>query len=151
MAKTQRDDDGLSRFVGAQNAVYAVVVAELRAGMKTTHWMWFIFPQLRDLGVSPMSSHYGIGSLEEARAYLAHPLLGPRLRECAEILLDSPSTASAAEILGATDAMKLRSSMTLFAAAAQPRSVDRNLFRAVLDRFYGGESDPVTERLLATF
>jgi uncharacterized protein (DUF1810 family) len=133
----------LERFVQAQAATYDAALAELRAGRKTSHWMWFVFPQIEGLGRSPTAQRYAISGLEEARAYLAHPVLGPRLRESAAALLDSPAR-SAEDVLGGIDALKLRSSMTLFARAAP----DEELFRAVLDRFYGGEADPETERRL---
>ena len=113
------DPHDLQRFVAAQNegGVYDFALAELRAGRKTSHWMWFVFPQLAGLGASAMSRTYAIGSLDEAAAYLEHPALGPRLRECASVLVGQ-SAGSAAEILGEVDAVKLRSSMTLFARAA---------------------------------
>jgi uncharacterized protein (DUF1810 family) len=133
----------LDRFVQAQAATYQQALAELRAGRKTSHWMWFVFPQIEGLGRSPTARHYAISGLEEARAYLAHPVLGPRLRESASALLGVPHR-SAEDILGGIDALKLRSSMTLFARAAP----DEEVFRTVLDRFYGGEPDPATERRL---
>ena len=133
----------LDRFVQAQAATYDAALAELRAGRKTGHWMWFVFPQVEGLGRSPTAQHYAISGLDEARAYLAHPVLGPRLRESAEALLGVPDR-SAEEILGGIDALKLRSSMTLFARAAP----DEAVFRAVLERFYGGEADPETDRRL---
>src|SRR4051794_7666052 len=111
------DPYDLSRFVTAQDGVYPDVVAELRRGRKTGHWMWFIFPQVAGLGRSSMAQRYAIGSLTEARAYLQHPVLGPRLVECATILLGN-SDSTAEQILGTVDAMKLRSSMTLFQRAA---------------------------------
>jgi uncharacterized protein (DUF1810 family) len=149
----------LDRFVDAQEdaAIYARALEELRGGRKRSHWIWFVFPQVAGLGESPMSHAYAIRSLDEARAYLAHPLLGPRLKECCEALLAAapeagadPAAASgdpppsAETILGSIDALKLRSSMTLFARAdpAEP------LFKAVLDRFYAGEPDPATDRQL---
>jgi uncharacterized protein (DUF1810 family) len=118
-------------------------LAELRAGAKRSHWMWFEFPQLTGLGSSPTALHYALADLEQARAYLADPVLGPRLYDCCEALLAAPASDPVA-ILGPTDALKLRSSMTLFARAdpGQP------LFDAVLARFYAGERDPLTERLL---
>ncbi|HVX31828.1 MAG TPA: DUF1810 domain-containing protein [Solirubrobacterales bacterium] len=141
------DDDpfNLRRFVDAQEdaAIYARAIAEIRAGRKQSHWIWFVFPQIAGLGSSPMSHAYAIRSLDEARAYLAHPLLGPRLRESTEALLATP-TASATSILGTIDALKVRSSMTLFARAAP----DEPIFNAVLDRLYAGEPDPETERRL---
>jgi uncharacterized protein (DUF1810 family) len=135
----------LDRFLEAQDAggTYDAALAELRAGRKTSHWMWFVFPQIEGLGRSPTARHYALSSLKEARAYLAHPLLGARLRESAAALL-SHDDRSAEAILGGVDALKLRSSMTLFARAdpAEP------LFAEVLDRFYDGEADPATvERL----
>ncbi len=107
----------LERFVQAQQAVYAAVCAELRAGAKRSHWMWFIFPQLRGLGSSPSAQHYGLASLAEARAYLDHPVLGARLRECTRCLLLLEGR-SAAEIFGYPDELKLRSCLTLFERAA---------------------------------
>ncbi len=133
----------LDRFVRAQEGAYPGVLAELRAARKTGHWIWFIFPQLRGLGRSGTSRFYGIESLDEARAYLAHPVLGPRLVECARLIAAIPDR-SAEEVLGSLDARKLRSSMTLFTRAAP----DEPAFRAVLDRFFGGRPDPATERLL---
>jgi uncharacterized protein (DUF1810 family) len=138
------DPRGLERFVEAQEdgAIYARALAELRAGRKQSHWMWFVFPQIAGLGSSPMARVYAIGSLEEARAYLAHPILGPRLRECAAALFAADSSLGAEEILGGIDALKLRSSMTLFAGAAP----EERRFGAVLERFYAGEPDPETLR-----
>jgi uncharacterized protein (DUF1810 family) len=139
------DPHALRRFVQAQDetGTYARALAELRAGRKTSHWMWFVFPQLAGLGRSAMSRTYAIASLAEAEAYLGHPVLGPRLRECAEALL-GVSGKSAATILGGVDALKLHSSMTLFARAAPGEP----LFRQVLDRYYDGELDEATERRL---
>jgi uncharacterized protein (DUF1810 family) len=133
----------LGRFVDAQDRVYDTVVAELRDGAKRTHWIWFIFPQLRGLGRSGTAQHYGIGSLDEARAYLAHPVLGPRLRECTR-LVAAIDGRSVDEIFGWPDNMKVRSSMTLFARATD----DNADFRGVLDKFYDGEEDPATLELL---
>mgnify|MGYP001079773569 CR=1 FL=1 len=138
------DPHDLQRFVDAQQPVYDTVLAELRAGRKRTHWMWFVFPQLRELGRSPTARRYGIGSLAEATAYLDHPVLGPRLRECARILAGIENR-TAEEIFGFPDWVKLRSSMTLFAHA----TADNADFLAVLDRYYGGEQDPATLELLA--
>jgi uncharacterized protein (DUF1810 family) len=135
--------DDLSRFVLAQEGVYDGVVDELRRGRKVGHWIWFIFPQVAGLGRSPTSQQYAIASLAEARAYLEHPVLGSRLRECASLVLAVPDR-SANEILGELDAMKLRSSMTLFHRAAP----DEPLFRQVLDRFFDGHPDPATDDLL---
>ena len=136
---------GLERFVIAQDAgeTYASAVAELRAGRKVGHWMWFVFPQIAGLGTSPMSRRYAISSLEEARRYLAHPILGARLEECARALVEQ-SDRSAQDILGTIDAMKLRSSMTLFARAAPERA----LFRDVLDRYFDGQPDRATDARL---
>jgi len=133
----------LERFVRAQAGVYRSVVAELRQGRKATHWMWFVFPQIAGLGRSPMSERYAIGSIGEARAYLAHPVLGPRLRECAGLVL-ATTGRSAEDIFGPIDVTKLRSSMTLFHRAAP----DEPMFTEVLDRFYGGVADPATDRRL---
>jgi uncharacterized protein (DUF1810 family) len=135
----------LERFVVAQNAghTYDRAVQELRRGRKTSHWMWFVFPQVAGLGQSQMSRTYAIASLAEARAYLRHPVLGPRLRECAALVADSPAR-SAAEVFGGIDTQKLRSSMTLF-RRADPQEP---LFRRVLDRYFQGHEDPATvERL----
>jgi uncharacterized protein (DUF1810 family) len=134
--------DGLDRFVTAQAGSYPAALAELTAGRKRTHWMWFVFPQVAGLGSSPAARRYAIGSLDEARAYLAHPVLGPRLRECARALL-AIENRSVEQILGYPDDLKLRSSMTLFARAAD----DPELFQAVLDRYYPGP-DPRTLELL---
>jgi uncharacterized protein (DUF1810 family) len=133
----------LERFVTAQADVYAQALGELRAGRKTSHWMWFVFPQMAGLGQSATARHYGIASAAEARAYLEHPLLGPRLIECAQALLGHEGE-SALEILGGIDAIKLRSSMTLFEAVAEEPAP----FAAVLDAFYGGERDQATLALL---
>jgi uncharacterized protein (DUF1810 family) len=133
----------LERFVTAQERDYETVVGELRRGRKSSHWIWFIFPQIAGLGYSSMSQHFAIGSLDEARAYLAHPVLGPRLRECARLVL-SVEGRTAQEILGSTDAMKLRSSMTLFHRAAP----DEPEFALVLDRYFAGVADPATDERL---
>ena len=138
-------DDDLERFVTAQDQAdaYDGALRELRAGRKSGHWMWFIFPQLRGLGRSELSRFYGIGSLDEARAYLAHPVLGPRLLACAATVAGLEGT-SALRVLGEVDAAKLRSSMTLFGSA----DPDQPVFRQVLDRWYDGRADPLTlERL----
>lgn len=133
----------LQRFVDAQAAVWDQVQRELRAGRKTTHWIWFIFPQLADLGRSHTARFYGISGAEEARAFLAHPLLGPRLLEACQLLL-RVTDASAREVLGEVDAMKVRSCLTLFDAVAPQQAA----FRQCLDRFYAGETDPLTTSLL---
>ena len=130
---------GLARFVSAQEGVYEHALDELSAGSKRSHWMWFIFPQIAGLGRTATAQRYAIADLAEARAYLAHPVLGPRLAECAQALLGVQGR-SATQILGTPDDLKLRSSMTLFAHAAE----DPAVFRAVLDRYYGGEDDPAT-------
>jgi uncharacterized protein (DUF1810 family) len=135
----------LQRFVDAQDRVYDTVLAELRGGRKRSHWIWFVFPQLRGLGHSPTAVHFGISSLDEARAYLAHPVLGPRLRECARLVARIDSR-SADEIFGWPDNLKVRSSMTLFARATD----DDSEFRAVLERCYTGEDDPATIERLST-
>lgn len=137
------DPHGLDRFVRAQAPVIDDVRAELRAGRKASHWMWFVFPQLKGLGASSMAQHYGIASLDEARAYLAHPVLGPRLRECCQLMLAVPGK-SAHAILGSPDDLKFRSCVTLFAQAAP----DEPVFRQCLDRFYGGVPDERTLELL---
>ena len=136
-------DVELDRFVRAQAPVYDEVLAELRQGRKTSHWMWFVFPQFAGLGRSETARYYAIGSLDEARAYLAHPVLGPRLRECARLLL-AVEERTAESILGPIDALKLRSSMTLFLRA----DPDVPLFRRVLDRFYASLPDEATDALL---
>ena len=133
----------MERFVKAQEEVYAAALAELQAGEKDTHWMWFIFPQLRGLGTSVMAYVYGITGVEEARAYLAHPVLGPRLMACCTALL-SHTDLSAEDMLGDVDAMKLRSSMTLFAQVSEEDSV----FHRVLAQFYDGNMDERTLALL---
>jgi len=136
----------LDRFVAAQDqgGTYDAAVAELRSGQKRGHWMWFVFPQIAGLGQSPTSRRYGISSLAEAKAYLAHEVLGPRLVECARIVaaLKAPS---AEDIFGGIDAMKLRSSMTLFARADPTNPV----FGEVLEAYFGGKPDQATVRLLA--
>jgi uncharacterized protein (DUF1810 family) len=139
------DPHELRRFIRAQDegATYERAVAELRAGRKTSHWMWFVFPQIAGLGRSPMAQRYAIATLDEARAYLAHPLLGPRLLDCARILTELTGR-TAREVLGETDAMKLRSSMTLFAHAAP----DEPLFGEVLDLYFDGIRDEATEQRL---
>lgn len=135
------DPHNLQRFLDAQEPIYATVVAELRAGRKQSHWMWFIFPQLAGLGTSSMAQRYAIQSLDEARAYLAHPILGARLRECAELVL-AVNDRTINEILGAPDDMKLCSCATLFAAVDGERSV----FEWLLAKYYDGAED---ERTLA--
>lgn len=136
--------DTLERFVRAQAGDYARALAELRAGRKRTHWMWYVLPQLRGLGRSPLAEHYGLAGRSEAQAYLAHPLLGARLAECVEAVLAHAGT-DPATIFGAVDALKFRSCLTLFAAVApQPA-----LFERALAAFYDGQHDEATRRLLA--
>ena len=134
------DPFDLERFVSAQQGTYEVALAELRAGEKRSHWMWFIFPQLAGLGFSAMSQRYAIRSLAEARAYLAHPLLGDRLRRCVAAL-DALPQQPAENVLGSVDAAKFRSSLTLFIAAGAD-------FDGSLKRWFGGEADPRTLELL---
>jgi uncharacterized protein (DUF1810 family) len=134
----------LERFVLAQQGVYDGALDELRRGRKVGHWIWFVFPQIAGLGYSAMSQQYAISSLDEARAYLAHPVLGARLRECAAIVLATRGR-TALEIFGSIDAVKLRSSMTLFHRAAP----DVPVFAQVLERYYGGVADEATDARLA--
>jgi uncharacterized protein (DUF1810 family) len=130
----------LERFVRAQDGgVYEQALRELRNGEKRSHWMWFVFPQVAGLGRSPMAQRYAISGLAEAHAYLAHPVLGPRLVEASQALLEL-SGRDPVRVLGSTDAMKLRSSMTLFEAAAP----DERVFGEVLERYFGGERDDAT-------
>ncbi|MGN6255192.1 MAG: DUF1810 domain-containing protein [Solirubrobacterales bacterium] len=156
------DRERLQRFVEAQDqgGTYERALAELRAGRKTSHWMWFVFPQIAGLGRSAMSQRYAIESPEEARAYLEHPVLGPRLVECAQALLGHEDL-SAEAIMGEIDAVKLRSSMTLFSRAtahASPRGSlystdsrglgETEVFELVLERYFSGEPDAATLRLI---
>ena len=131
---------GLERFVEAQDAVWPAPLAELRAGRKTSHWIWFVFPQLAGLGRSATAQHFGLRDVAEAEAYLAHPILGPRLVEAAGALLSSGRTDPVA-VLGSVDALKVRSSMTLFAQVQEPPPI----VLEVLDRLYGGTRCPLTE------
>jgi uncharacterized protein (DUF1810 family) len=134
------DPFGLERFVRAQDGgVYDQALRELRAGAKRGHWMWFVFPQVAGLGRSSTAQHYALSGSEEARAYLAHPVLGPRLVECAQALLEL-SGRDPVRVLGPVDAVKLRSSMTLFEAAAP----DERVFAEVLERWFHGERDEAT-------
>src|ERR1700721_2468687 len=133
------DPFNLQRFLDPQAAVYEQVCRELKAGRKESHWMWFIFPQIAGLGQSPMSIRFAIASLDEAKAYLAHPVLGARLRECAQLTLDVEAK-TARDIFGGIDEMKFRSSMTLFARAAP----DEDLFQRCVDKYFAGASDPAT-------
>jgi len=132
----------LQRFVDAQQGVYAQVCAELAAGCKRSHWMWFVFPQLQGLGRSATAQHYGIASKAEAQAYWAHPLLGPRLKQCTDLVL-AVDGRSAQQIFGPPDDLKFRSSMTLFAqATGEP------VFTRALQKYFDGEADPRTIELL---
>jgi uncharacterized protein (DUF1810 family) len=140
----ETDPFDLARFVAAQAPVFDAVLAELRAGRKRSHWMWFVFPQLRGLGHSATAQFYGIGSLAEARAYLAHPVLGPRLSRCTEALL-AIEGRPLREILGAPDDLKFCSCMTLFARA---EGGSASLFRQALDRYCAGRMDERTLALL---
>ncbi|MEO6018936.1 MAG: DUF1810 domain-containing protein [Knoellia sp.] len=140
---------GLSRFVEAQNATgtYAAALAELRRGRKTTHWMWFIFPQISGLGRSEMAQRYAVADLAEAHAYLADPVLGQRLRQCCEVLAEL-TVSDAQSVFGGIDAVKLRSSMTLFALAAEDDDLSRSLCMRVLEKYFDGAQDPATLQLL---
>ena len=137
------DPYNLQRFVDAQQGIYDQARSEISRGQKTSHWMWFIFPQSRGLGQSPMAVRYAIASLSEAEAYLQHPLLGQRLRECCELLLTTEGK-SISEIMGSPDDLKLKSSMTLFS-----RSIpDNQVFLAILEKYFSGEPDDLTLKLL---
>ena len=133
----------LDRFLDAQRGDYAAALAEVRRGRKTSHWMWYIFPQIAGLGQSSTARYYSIRDLEEAREYYAHPVLGQRLREISGVLLDLRGSDPVA-VFGGIDSMKLKSSMTLFAMAAP----DDPIFQQVLDKYYGGEQDALTLRIL---
>ena len=137
------DPFDLERFVSAQSGSYARALDEIRAGRKRSHWIWFVFPQIRGLGLSPTSQHYGISGIDEARAYLSHPVLGPRLVECAEALLALKGRTASA-IMPYPDDLKLRSSMTLFERVAGPGSV----FSRVIEEYYQGHRDERTLELL---
>jgi uncharacterized protein (DUF1810 family) len=139
------DEFDLNRFVAAQRPEYDDVRGELAEGRKYGHWMWFIFPQIQGLGRSGFSVTYAISSLREARAYLAHPILGTRLRECTR-LVNQVDGRSAQDIFGHVDSMKFRSCMTLFARAAP----DEGLFAAALEKYFKGRADPLTLEILAT-
>lgn len=143
LSESNHDPYHLDRFVRAQDRVFDHALAELRAGYKSSHWMWFIFPQIRGLGRSPVSTEYAISSREEARAYLQHPILGPRLKECTRLVL-ALEGRSVEDIFGSPDDMKFRSSMTLFAQV----SPDDEIFQQALDKHFGGVPDRLTlERL----
>ena len=143
MAAPELDPFDLERFVRAQDSDYARALAEIVSGRKRSHWMWYVFPQFAGLGLSSTSQHYAIGSLDEARAYLAHPIVGPRLIECAEATLEV-SGRSAHDIFGSPDDMKLRSSATLFARV----SPDGSVFHRVLEKYFEGQPDQRTLDLL---
>ena len=143
---TQGDPFDLARFMSAQDAVIAAAEAELAAGRKQSHWMWFVFPQLAALGRSPMALRYGIADCAEAQAYLAHPLLRARLERVTQLAIDAPAPSLRA-LFGSPDDMKFRSSMTLFAVAA---GAGPSLFRTALDRWCAGEGDPLTLAELGT-
>jgi len=137
------DPHGLERFVRAQEGDYDSALGEIRGGRKESHWMWYVFPQVEGLGHSSMSRRYSIEGLAEARAYLAHPVLGPRLLECVEAVL-ALEGLSAGDIFGSPDDLKLRSCATLFACVAPPGSA----FHRLLEKYFGGKPDPRTLRLL---
>ena len=137
------DPHNLQRFIDAQNGIFETALAELHSGTKQSHWMWFIFPQVAGLGLSPTSQYYGIASLDEARAYLDHPGLGPRLRDCVEALLPWAGERTAELILGPVDALKLRSSMTLFDKVSP-----HDVFARTIHGFFGGDFDDRTLALL---
>ena len=142
--RRRRDDAfDLTRFVDAQEDVYELALAEIRNGHKRTHWMWYIFPQLAGLGLSQTAQRYAIKSVEEAQAYLRHPVLGARLLECAETVMRIEDRTATA-IFGQPDDLKLRSCATLFASVSDPESV----FERLLKKFYGGVRDPKTLQLL---
>jgi uncharacterized protein (DUF1810 family) len=134
-----QDPLDLGRFLSAQEPVYTSVLSELRSGRKHTHWMWFIFPQIEGLGYSSTSTYYAIKGLEQARRYLMHPVLGARLRECTQLVLDIEGR-TALEVFGSPDDLKLKSCMTLFAAASQGES----LFARVLEKYFQGQRDSKT-------
>ncbi|WP_338798650.1 DUF1810 domain-containing protein [Acidovorax sp. DW039] len=133
----------LDRFSQAQEPLWARILSELKAGKKRSHWMWFVFPQFKGLGRSETAERYAIQSIAEAQAYLAHPILGKRLRECCQILLGLDASC-ASDVFGTPDDLKLHSCVTLFSAVSN----DEPVFQAVLDKFFGGEADPVTTALL---
>ena len=137
------DPHNLQRFIDAQNPVYREVCAELAAGEKTSHWMWFVFPQHKDLGRSAMAQHYGIASKEEAQAYWQHPVLGARLRDCIELVL-AVKGKTAFQIFGSPDDLKFRSSLTLFSQ----QEPDELLFKRALTKYFGGKGDSRTLELL---
>ncbi|MGD0831642.1 MAG: DUF1810 domain-containing protein [Terracidiphilus sp.] len=137
----------LERFVTAQERVFSQVMVELSAGRKHSHWIWFIFPQMKGLGSSSQANHFGIGSLAEAMAYLRHPVLGPRLGQCAR-LVTLVEGRTIREIFGSPDDLKFRSSMTLFARAAEEAGEEATDFKDALAKYFNGEADPLTEEML---
>jgi uncharacterized protein (DUF1810 family) len=142
---TENDPFNLERFVTAQSGgTFEHAIAELRCGRKCSHWMWFVFPQMQGLGYSAMARRYGITGLAEARAYLSHPVLGARLHECAAVLEGLDAANSAVDIFGVTDAMKLRSSLTLFAQVDAPGSI----FERLLGKYFDGRRDDLTMAML---
>ena len=143
MHKSPSDPYALNRFVEAQAPVYGQVLWELRSGLKLTHWIWFIFPQMKGLGSSPMSRRYSISSLEEATAYLDNRILGPRLLECAMVVTEI-SDRTIKRILGPTDGEKFRSSMTLFSRA----TAENQVFEAALNKYFSGQEDQLTIEIL---
>jgi uncharacterized protein (DUF1810 family) len=139
----KNDPFDLDRFVEAQSSAYDTAIGELRSGRKRSHWIWYVLPQVRGLGASQLSTKYGLQSLAEAQAYLAHPVLGSRLRECVRTLNALPGNDAVA-VLGGIDALKLRSCLTVFAQASEKES----LFREALDKYFSGEPDEATLSLL---
>ena len=137
------DKFNLTRFVSAQNAVYQTVIDELKAGRKRTHWMWYIFPQLKHLGRSTNAKFYGLSDADEVKAYLNHPILGQRLREVSETILSLP-TDNAVEVFGGIDSRKLKSSMTLFDSVSP-----NDIFSKILEKYFQSRLDPLTQKLLA--
>ena len=144
---TSGDPFDLQRFVDAQAQIFPLALGEMENGRKRSHWMWFVFPQLRGLGRSSTAQFYGIASLAEARAYLAHPLLGARLRQCVAAALKH-SGRPLIEIFGSPDDLKFRSSMTLFARAAEEAALDSTDFNDALKKYFNGEGDPLTAAML---
>ncbi|WP_425864545.1 DUF1810 domain-containing protein [Arthrobacter sp. TWP1-1] len=136
----------LDRFLEAQDPIYSDVTTEIATGLKVTHWMWFVFPQVSGLGTSPWAQLYAIASLQEAVDYAAHPILGARLRECASLVM-ATRDRSAVDIFGVVDSRKLQSCMTLFVVAVP----EEELFREVLERFFEGSADHATEKILASW
>ncbi len=141
--KASSDPFDLGRFLAAQEGAYERALGELKGGRKKSHWMWYIFPQIEGLGTSAYSRNYSIKSLGEARSYLSHPILGPRLRECCEALMQLQGL-SASAVFGFPDDVKLNSSMTLFSVAAGPASI----FQKVLEKYFSGERDDKTLEIL---